>query len=61
MDQTKSTSSGNPGKSSAGKTSYADIGKRAVNGEIEVKKDAGPSVSMTVVGETVTFEQHFHF
>lgn len=40
---------------------YKEISKAAVRKEGDVKQDMGPSVSMTVVGETVEFTQHFHF
>lgn len=40
---------------------YKDVATKAVYKEADVKTDAGPAVSMTVVGETVTFTQHFHF
>ncbi len=38
-----------------------EAGKQAVYKEGDVKEAMGPSVSMTVVGEEVTFTQHFHF
>lgn len=41
--------------------SYKDVASKAVYQEADVKKDMGPSVSMTVVGESVEFTQHFHF
>nr|ABO18579.1 p7a [Beet black scorch virus] len=41
--------------------SMSDVGQSAVNREADIKKDMGPSVSMTVVGENVEFTQHFHF
>lgn len=41
--------------------SYKEISKAAVRKEGDVKEAMGPSVSMTVVGEEVTFTQHFHF
>lgn len=40
---------------------YKDVSTKAVYKEADLKADAGPAVSMTVVGETVTFTQHFHF
>ncbi len=40
---------------------YIDVSKAAVRKEGDVKQDMGPSVSMTVVGETVNFTQHFNF
>jgi len=40
---------------------YIEVSKAAVRKEGDVKRDMGPSVSMTVVGEKVEFTQHFHF
>jgi len=40
---------------------YEGVATKAVYKEADVKADSGPAVSMTVVGETVTFTQHFHF
>jgi hypothetical protein len=42
-------------------STYKDVASKAVYQEADVKKDMGPSVSMTVVGESVEFTQHFHF
>jgi hypothetical protein len=42
-------------------STYKDVATKAVYQEADVKKDMGPSVSMTVVGENVEFTQHFHF
>lgn len=38
-----------------------EAGKQAVHKEGDVKQDMGPSVSMTVVGNDVTFTQNFNF
>lgn len=38
-----------------------DVGRQAVYKEGDVKENMGPSVSMTTVGNDVTFTQHFHF
>jgi len=40
---------------------YLGASKQAISKEADFKQDNGPAVSMTVVGETVTFTQHFHF
>jgi hypothetical protein len=40
---------------------YQKVAEKAVYKEADFKAENGPSVSMTVVGETVSFEQHFHF
>lgn len=40
---------------------YKDVATKAVYKEADIKEASGPAVSMTVVGETVTFTQHFHF
>ncbi len=40
---------------------YKDVATKAVYKEADLKESSGPAVSMTVVGETVTFTQHFHF
>jgi hypothetical protein len=40
---------------------YRKVAEKAVYKEADYKSENGPSVSMTVVGETVSFEQHFHF
>jgi len=40
---------------------YEQVANKAVYKEADIKADSTPSVSMTVVGETVTFTQHFHF
>lgn len=48
-------------KDRSGGASYKDVATKAVYGESDVKKSAGPAVSMTVVGEHVEFVQHFHF
>lgn len=42
-------------------SSYKDVATKAVYKEADIKEASGPAVSMTVVGETVTFTQHFHF
>jgi len=42
-------------------TSYVDVARTAVFKESDVKTQTEPAISMTVVGETVTFTQHFHF
>lgn len=42
-------------------STYKDVANKAVYQEGDVKKDMGPSVSMTVVAESVEFTQHFHF
>nr|UHS72385.1 MAG: hypothetical protein 2 [Betanecrovirus sp.] len=36
-------------------------GTQAIAREAGVKENSAPAVSMTVVGEQVTFTQHFHF
>jgi len=41
--------------------SYKDVATKAVYQEGDLKKEMGPSVSVTVVGENVEFVQHFHF
>lgn len=40
---------------------YEQVANKAVYKEADYKIDAQPSVSTTVVGENVTFTQHFHF
>ena len=40
---------------------YKEVSRQAVYKEADVKENMGPSVSMTVVGENVTFTQHFNF
>lgn len=40
---------------------HRDVARKAVASEAAVKTNMGPSVSMTVVGETVTFTQNFNF
>lgn len=42
-------------------SAYEKVATKAVYQEADHKKESGPAVSMTVVGETVTFTQHFHF
>jgi len=40
---------------------YEQVANKAVYKEADFKTDSGPAVSMTVVGETVNFTQHFNF
>jgi len=40
---------------------YKDVATKAVYKEADHKEGSEPAISMTVVGETVTFTQHFHF
>lgn len=40
---------------------YKDVATKAVYKEADIKEASGPAVSMTVVGESVTMTQHFHF
>jgi len=40
---------------------YKDVATKAVYKEADYKESSGPAVSMTVVGESVTMTQHFHF
>lgn len=40
---------------------YTDVARTAVHKEGSVKLGMEPAVSFTVVGETVTFTQHFNF
>lgn len=47
--------------SNAGEGGYRSVARQAVSAESEVKLDSGPAVSFTVVGENVTFTQHFNF
>lgn len=47
--------------SNTGEGGYRSVARQAVSGETDVKLDAGPAVSFTVVGENVTFTQHFNF
>lgn len=40
---------------------YEQVAIKAVHREADYKIDSKPSVSTTVVGESVVFTQHFHF
>jgi len=59
----RTTGGGGRGRSSSstGDGGYRSVARQAVQGETDVKLDAGPAVSFTVVGENVTFTQHFNF
>lgn len=40
---------------------YVGVSRTAIAKENDFKENNGPAVSMTVVGENVTFTQHFNF
>jgi hypothetical protein len=40
---------------------YVDVARTAVHKEGDVKKDMGPSVSMTMVADKMEVHQHFNF
>jgi len=45
----------------SGGPAYKPVAEKAVYKETDYKIQTQPSVSTTVVGETVTYTQHFHF
>lgn len=65
-ENTQNRGRSNTREEGSGGTPYSKVSNKAVSAEGYVKKDmaskdSGLAISMTVVGETVTFTQNFNF